>query len=132
MSLEQDIFNQLKLLVPELSTPNFGYARFRCGGMMDVTIERLVKDGARIDMAISSYWRHETGDMMADPDIGIEVDLASGTVTPTHFQNDGLHLFQRYDGPSKHRTDCAAFLKTWLAQIARDYTRDANKQAVAS
>lgn len=59
-------------------------------GFRAVGYDLLTFQGQRASIALSSYWKHESGDMMADPDIQITVDLKTEKAVATAFQQDGV------------------------------------------
>jgi len=114
-------YRKLLELCPELPNLKTGSYRFsEVAGFMKLNLDVLRRSGNVIVIALSHYYRHPSGDMVADPDMELEVNLDSGTAEALSYQD-----IMRYDVvypeyPSKQafrpglRSSLNGFLKMWL------------------
>lgn len=96
--------------------------KLKAAGYMDLSIDNL--RGGKIAMAHNYI---QNGDVMADPDMMLEVDTEEKTIVPLTFQNDGLGLFQEVydiDGQGnktgvrvKLKRDLEHFLIQWIKNL---------------
>jgi len=95
--------------------------KLKSEGFMDVNLDILHKSGNQTTIALSHYWKHESGDLMADPDMELRLDWGQKTVEALTFQQDP-GIYQRvYPEPGKVapqlKKDLNDFLGTWLTNI---------------
>jgi len=119
------IYLKLYQLIPNLDTIN-EYAKFKASGMMDLNVDILFreKDGT-IRLALSHYYRHPSGDMIADPDMEIKVFPDMKMAEALTFQ-DCFGYREVYPSPDKvdvkAKAELNRFLNQWLSNLIRqDY-----------
>lgn len=70
------LFVQLEDLIPGLSDLKPGdHRKSRSGGFMDLNLDVLTRTPKELRIALSHYYKHPSGDMIADPDMEIRVYL---------------------------------------------------------
>ena len=118
------IYLKLYQLIPNLDTIN-EYAKFKASGMMNLNVDILFreKDGTRL--ALSHYYRHPSGDMIADPDMEIKVFPDMKMAEALTFQ-DSFGYRVVYPSPDKvdvkAKAELNRFLNQWLSNLIRqDY-----------
>ena len=68
------IFEKLIRVAPELKQTT-EYAKSRVSGSMDLNLDVLVQSNSRMRIALSHYYKHPSGDLIADPDMEIAVNF---------------------------------------------------------
>lgn len=94
-----------------------GYLRLKSEGYMDLSVDRLGPD--RIAMAHNFI---QNGDLMADPDMEVKVDVAARTAFGMAYQLDGLGVYQAAEDRPGHvnaelRRELTSFLQKWLKNM---------------
>lgn len=94
-----------------------GYLRLKSEGHMDLSIDRLGPD--RIAMAHNFI---QNGDVMADPDMEILIDMPSRMAFGMAYQLDGLGVYQNVADGAGHinadlRLELSSFLQKWLTTL---------------
>lgn len=93
--------------------------KFKSGGMMDLNLDLLNWEESSMRIALSHYYKHESGDMIPDPDMEVEVNTADEAARALSFQN--IYLYQNVDEPGinadKLQRDLDSFLGDWLNNI---------------
>ena len=88
MSIQNKIFEQLLSIIPDLQTRNkAGKSQLESESMMDLNLDILYRENSTVMIALSHYYKHETGDMIADPDVVLFVDFDNKTATARTFQD---------------------------------------------
>lgn len=118
-SIYESIYKKLQELgiLDENGTMKVEYMRFASSGLMDLHVDRLFND--IISLAHNGF---QNGDVMADPDIQVQIYPASKSAEALTFQNDYLGLFQEvYPEPGKYRPrlkrELNQFLNEWLKNM---------------
>ena len=93
------------------------YKKYSSPGLMDLNVNRLWND--RISIAHNGK---QNGDVMADPDMEIQIFPAQKAAEALTFQNDYLGLYQQvYPEPGKYypklKKELNAFLNDWLKNM---------------
>jgi len=92
------------------------YFKFTCEGLMDLNVDNLLQN--RIALAHNGI---QNGDVMADPDVEVQVYPEKQEAEPLSFQNDYLGIYQQVydDGKCNVRLkkDIAIFVDDWLSNI---------------
>lgn len=93
------------------------YMRFASPGLMDLHVDHLL--GNTISLAHNGK---QNGDVMADPDVQIEIYPENKSAEALTFQNDYLGIYQEvYPEPGKYRPllkkELNDFLNEWLQNI---------------
>lgn len=56
-------------------------------GYMNLNFDRLCERAGQVDVALSHYWKHPSGDMIADPDMVLRIDYAKQSVEALSYQD---------------------------------------------
>lgn len=109
-------------LIERLESGEMVYGKSQLTGYMDFNIELLDKDATGYYVAISHYYT-QNGDMIADPDMQILVNVKNQTVEALEFQNS-MYFRKVYDNTSdrklvntKEKRSQNAFLNQWLKNL---------------
>jgi len=94
-----------------------GYLRLKSEGCMDLSIDRLGPD--RIAVAHNFI---QNGDVMADPDMEVLVDMTTRTAFGMAYQLDSLGVYQTAEDGTGHvnadlRLELSSFLQKWLKNL---------------
>ena len=125
----KQIFEKLTQLIPELEEWTVKASRhdegtpdglkFKAPGMMDLNVDLLDRGDTYCRIALSHYYRHPSGDMIADPDMEVVVDFKEQTAQAATYQ-DAIAFERVIEGDK----DCPLmqrqlddFLASWLANI---------------
>ena len=88
MTIQNKIFNQLLSIIPNLQTRNkAGKSKHKSQSLMDLNLDILFRENSTLMIALSHYYKHETGDMIADPDVVLLVNFDNKTATARTFQD---------------------------------------------
>lgn len=113
-------YKKLLHLIPDLKTAKFEARKLKSDGFMDLNIDMLFHEKGRIILALSHYYKHPSGDMIADPDMEISVDPEAGTVEALSYQ-DMFGYRVVYPEPDKvnlsAKKDLNSFLGQWLSNL---------------
>lgn len=88
------IFERLKTLIPDLEQfvkSELGSARASHApsqGYMDLHLDLVNRECGHAVIALGHYWRHDSGDMIADPDMEIRVSIENAEAEALSFQQD--------------------------------------------
>jgi hypothetical protein len=92
------------------------YMKFKSPGLMDLNVDNLLNN--RIAIAHNGI---QNGDVMADPDVEVEINAEKQEAEALSFQNDYLGIYQTvYEDEkcnNKLKRDIAVFLDDWLSNI---------------
>ena len=72
MKLYENMHRKLMRIIPNLTDIRES-AKLKAEGYMDLNVDVLNRTATYTDIALSHYYRHPTGDMVADPDMEIRV-----------------------------------------------------------
>lgn len=94
-----------------------GYLRLKSEEYMDLSVDRLGPD--RIAVAHNFI---QNGDLMADPDMEILIDMPSRTAFGMTYQLDSLGVYQTAEDGAGHinadlRLELSSFLQKWLTTL---------------
>ena len=88
MTIQNQIFDQLLTIIPDLQTRNkAGNSQLESQTMMDLNLDILEKKSNISLIALSHYYKHQSGDMIADPDMEILVNFEQNTATARTYQD---------------------------------------------
>ena len=88
MSIQHKIFEQIIQIIPDLQTRNkAGKSELQSQSMMDLNLDILHRENKSAMIALSHYYKHESGDMIADPDMTVLVNFKDRTATARTFQD---------------------------------------------
>lgn len=115
-SIYEDIYKKLQKIgiLDEHGTMKVEYMKFSSPGLMDLSVDKLFND--IISLAHNGL---QNGDIMADPDMQVQIYPKNKSAEALTFQNDYLELFQEvYPEPGKYRPrlkrELNQFLNDWL------------------
>lgn len=96
-----------------------GYMELKSKGFMDLNVDRLNED--RIAMAHNYI---QNGDVMADPDMEVRIDVKRKVASALTFQQDSLGIYQVvYPEPGKVnlrlKKELNLFLNQWLNNLEK-------------
>lgn len=96
-----------------------GYKKLKSGGFMDLSIDVL--SGGRIAMA-HNY--SQNGDLMADPDMEIRIDVENKLAEALTFQQDNLGIYNVVYPElgivnMRLKRDLNSFLNQWLSNLKK-------------
>ncbi|MBC3810104.1 DUF1249 domain-containing protein [Undibacterium aquatile] len=119
--LHQSIYSKLLDVVPDLHTIESNGKSVVGGGIMDLCFDVLSRSDSKIVIALSHYYKHPSGDMIADPDMEIAVypkrqvaealSFQDATIYRTVYSSDRLIVDIRA------KKDLNDFLNFWLTNL---------------
>ena len=87
-------------------------AKLASGGLLDLVVERLWEREASL-----SHYGIQNGDLMADPDIVLQIDPKGAWIRAVEFRNDYLGMRRDYRDDPRGCADLNRFLATWLVNM---------------
>ena len=88
MTIQNKIFEQILSIIPDLQTRNkAGKSKLESQSLMDLNLDILYRENNTVMIALSHYYKHDSGDMIADPDVVLFVDFNNKTATARTFQD---------------------------------------------
>ncbi|GMW05877.1 MAG: DUF1249 domain-containing protein [Gammaproteobacteria bacterium] len=135
--MRKDIYTvmhrKLIRLIPEL--PQIAeHAKLVAEGYMDLNVDILRRTEAYTDLALSHYYKHPSGDMIADPDMEIRV-WNYGAVEALAFQDIGGYrrVYDDVDGRAVVypvvKKSLNSFLNLWLGNLIEQGHRMVERDA---
>ena len=118
-TIYQRIFKKLMRLTDKLDVLKPGDAlKSQSTSYMDLHLDVLEKDGAMMVIALSHYYRHPSGDMIADPDMTMKINFSAEVVEALTYQDSFgfqcVYPDERHVHP-KLKKSLNAFLSKWLS-----------------
>ena len=133
LRLDQKAFRQLTEVIPNLNEWTEAASRFdgsapealkfTSSGFMDLNVDLLHRNGEKCEIALSHYYRHESGDMIPDPDMQVKIDFEEGSAMATTYQDafgyqEVEPTLAQFKSPGRTRAvQLTAFLSQWLQNI---------------
>jgi uncharacterized protein YqiB (DUF1249 family) len=115
------IFEKLLLVAPELKQTR-EFAKSCVPGFMDLNLDVLVRSEGFVRIALSHYWKHPSGDMIADPDMEVAVYFNDGLAEALTYQDTYVYevAYPNADEPPDLavHTRLNVFLEQWLDNLA--------------
>lgn len=114
------IYKKLMIVVPDLWEIS-EYAKSRVEDYMDLNLDVLIaaKDYRRI--ALSHYWKHDSGDMIPDPDMEIGVyrdwEMAEALTYQDMYEYNAVYSSPDGLADRRYYLHCNAFLEKWLEAL---------------
>ncbi len=116
----QQIYRKLLLVVPDLQTIEES-GKSIVSGYMNLNLDVLKRGTDKMVIALSHYYRHSSGDMIADPDMEVAVYPAKGLAEALTYQDTYGYRVVYSDGGTKvdvrARRDLNEFLNQWLDNL---------------
>ncbi|HQR02858.1 MAG TPA: DUF1249 domain-containing protein [Rhodocyclaceae bacterium] len=114
------IFHKLMDVVPDLLTIE-QHGKSVVDGLMDLNFDVLQRTPDKMIVALSHYYRHPSGDMIADPDMVLAVYLGQERAEALSYQD--LYSYREVYSQDMLRVDLRAkrslndFLNSWLRNL---------------
>ena len=116
----QRIYKKLLRVAPELLLTRES-AKSKVSGLMDLNLDVLVRTPGYRRIALSHYWKHPSGDMIADPDMEIAVFFNDGLAEALTYQDALLYECAYSEGETLSdfgvHTRLNVFLEQWLDNL---------------
>jgi len=115
------IFDKLLRVAPELKLTR-EIAKSRVSGFMDLNLDILRRSEGYRRISLSHYWKHPSGDMIADPDMEIAVFFDDGLAEALTYQD--AYVYEVAYPCEGEPPDLAVharlnrFLEQWLDNLA--------------
>ena len=119
MSTQKEIYKRLIRVIPNLySIKESG--KSEAPGFMDFNLDVLQRNGDVLRIAISHYYKHQSGDMIAGPDMEIMVNRKNETAEALTYQD--IYRYQEVyaeDGSCNQslQRSLNEFLLMWLNNL---------------
>jgi len=119
--LHQSIFAKLLDVVPDLLTIESHGKSVVGGSIMDLSFDVLCRSDTKIVIALSHYYKHPSGDMIADPDMEIAVYPKRQIAEALSYQD--AYIYRTVYSPDRMQVDVRAkkdlnvFLDEWLSNL---------------
>ena len=115
------IFDKLIRIAPELRLTQ-EHAASRVPGLMDLNLDVLVRSDGFARIALSHYWKHPSGDLIADPDMEVAVFFHDKLAEALTYQDTYVYEVaypKKGDAPDLEvHTKLNVFLEQWLDNLA--------------
>lgn len=117
MPIEQQIYNKLNQLIHDIkNTPD--YIKSVSDVFMDLNLDVLVRGDDVLRIALSHYYKHDSGDMIPDPDMEIEINLLDCSARALTFQNAfRFDSVEQGDEVERLQESLNQFLLFWLKKL---------------
>ena len=124
-NLHNRIYRKLIAVVPDLLTIE-GHGKSVARGLMDLNLDVIERTPEKMVIALSHYYKHPTGDMIADPDMAIAVyrDAAEALTYQDTFGYRVVHHGDYVDMRAKKELN--VFLNQWLRNLIEQGHRITN------
>lgn len=118
MPIHQDIFNQLLKVVPAINA-DAQSGKSKSEGFIDLNFDLLRDDDTKQIkiVALSHYYKHDSGDMIPDPDMTMIVHLADKKVYALSYQDAYRYDEIDPDSPEALKESLNEFLLQWLRNL---------------
>ena len=124
--MKQQIYQKLYTLLPSVGNIREGNARqLKASGFMDLNIDMLADNRGASEphfiVALSHYYRHESGDMIPDPDMVVKVWIERREAEALTYQD--LYRFDEVYDPDTRQAELKLqrslneFLSQWLDNL---------------
>lgn len=115
------IYSKLLAVAPGLWSID-EYAKSQVDGYMDLNLDVLIATGDYRRIALSHYWKHDSGDMIPDPDMVIAVyrdwQMAEALTYQDMWTYDEVYPVPGGEADRGPYLSCNAFLEKWLEALA--------------
>ena len=114
------IYQKLLIVVPEFWEIG-EYAKSRVEGYMDLNLDVLITAKGYRRIALSHYWKHDSGDMIPDPDMEIGVyrdwEMAEALTYQDMYEYNAVYSSPDGQADRRYYLHCNAFLEKWLEAL---------------
>lgn len=118
--LHNRIYKKLLDVVPDLLTIE-EQGKSKVPGLMDLNLDVLNRTPSKIVIALSHYWKHPSGDMIADPDMEVAVYPPQERAEALTYQDTyGYNKVYSSDGTLvdvRLKRELNKFLTLWLGNL---------------
>jgi hypothetical protein len=121
MKLYENMHRKLMRIIPNLADIKES-AKLKAKGYMDLNVDVLNRTATYTDIALSHYYKHSSGDMIADPDMEVRV-WHYGAIEALAYQ-DCFGYKRVYDNDGDRvlvyptiKKSLNSFLNTWLSNL---------------
>ena len=111
MNAQKEIYKRLVRVIPDLYTIKES-GKSEAPGFMDFNLDILQRKGDVLRIAISHYYKHQSGDMISDPDMEIVVNRKNETAEALTYQD-----CYRYQEVYSEDGSCNQSLKQSLSEF---------------
>jgi len=115
------LFKKLLRVAPELRQTT-GHAKSCVTGFMDLNLDVLIRRGGWARIALSHYWKHPSGDLIADPDMELAVSFDDETAEALTYQDtytfDEAYPVEGGPPDTEVQQQLNEFLEQWLDNLA--------------
>lgn len=118
-SIKQQIYFKLLDVIPDLLTIE-EHGKSVVDGFMDFNLDILHRSPERIIIALSHYYKHPSGDMIADPDMEVAVYPSREFAEALTYQDSFGYQSMLLDSGqvnTRLQSDLNRFLNQWLANL---------------
>ena len=119
MDIHEKLYKRLLEIVPEAGNPK-QYGKSKVSGLMDLNFDLIEKKGNQIIFALSHYYKHPSGDLIADPDMCIRLDRKEKAVEALSYQDTYCYREVYSEGGAvdvQAKKDLNEFLIQWLRNL---------------
>lgn len=117
----QAIYSKLLKVCPDLHTIDSHRKSVVGGAIMDLSLDVLSRSDNKIVIALSHYYKHPSGDMIADPDMEVAVYPKQQTAEALSYQDSYIYRTvysqDRIQVDAKAKKDLNDFLYIWLSNL---------------
>lgn len=115
------IYSKLLEVIPDLhSIKSYGKSVVG-GGIMDLSLDVLSRSDSKLVIALSHLYKHDSGDLIPDPDMEIAVypkrQLAEALSYQDAYIYRTVYSHDRLKIDIKSKEDLNTFLNTWLTNM---------------
>lgn len=117
--LHNRICKKLLDVVPDLLTIR-EHGKSKVPGLMDLNFDVLHRTSSKIVIALSHYYKHPSGDMIADPDMEIAVYPDREAAEALTYQDSFGYRVVYHEGNRvdvRAKRELNSFLNTWLGNL---------------
>jgi uncharacterized protein YqiB (DUF1249 family) len=115
------IYTKLLVVAPDLWSID-EYAKSKVDGYMNLNLDVLIATENYRRIALSHYWKHDSGDMIPDPDMEIGVypdwEMAEALTYQDMYQYNEVYSGPDGQADRQYYLHCNAFLEKWLEALA--------------
>lgn len=116
---QKRIFHKLLDVIPDLLTME-EHGKSKVDGFMDFSVDILHRTPERIIIALSHYYKHPSGDMIADPDMEVAVYPSREYAEALTYQDIFGYQSVKLDAGqvnARLQQDLNKFLSQWLTNL---------------
>ncbi len=120
MHIYETIYRKLQAVLGDMDKlPE--YLKLKSGGFMDLNMDRLYQEeGGGLVIALSHYYKHPSGDMIADPDMEIRIYNDMKMAEALTYQDSFGYRRVYYSGgkiDTRAKIELNRFLRQWLTNL---------------